>query len=500
MSSTPPAIAAPTLSAYTGGTGARVRVPHAHVQVALAWLCIAVLGAWTMWRVEEGRLRTVLLLAVVVFGGLWMIGRLRKELDDPRIQRIGYIYLAKFPLVFFVLYAGWVPELLPSSAEVGYDAQRFYFQAMNLADHGFDMRGLHSLNYAGILFYFGILFSIFGHNPVVPALVNMLTTLIAIAWLVRVGHLLRTAHGYPPVWWLGAALLVPELVWFDALSSRESIAMTLLVISALTAATFLLAPGRHIRARLWLLPGGMLLLGLIRTSLLLPALCTLLMYFLTFKLSVRRRLAFGILAGVAIGVFVLAPLVGERLGSYKFEVSALYSLATSRDEKYLADMKFTDRSLTMLIIPDTPLEAVAFAPIRMMFYVVAPLPTIRVDLASLIAGYWDAWQSGLSLLSALFYLSCFPLAIASLIWSIRQRDERRALAIHVPAWATFLAISAGNVIVHERYRIIAIPFLCGAIWLGLSTPMQLRFKVYAAWGGLWFSALAFYVGYKFLFS
>ena len=188
-------------------------------QLLLLPFFMLLVGGVLSVQVTQAFSGTSVLLVVVTCSGIALISGTRRALGDWRLQRLGYVFLVKVGLALWMLYAGWTPQLDPSAEAFGYDPQRFYFQAYDLAQQGFRLEALPSLNYTGVLYYYGAVFAIFGHNPVNPLLVNAFVTLVAVLLLVRTGYQIRGVRGRLD-WTLGLCMVIPEIVWFDMMTSR----------------------------------------------------------------------------------------------------------------------------------------------------------------------------------------------------------------------------------------------------------------------------------------
>jgi hypothetical protein len=147
----------------------------------LVWLGLITALSWIVlvYHQPVGLLRTAMLVPAVAVLGVLIVHRVSRRVGDVNVQRISIVFLLKIPLVLLLMYWAWVPELHPMWADVGYDPQRYYYQAFDVAQAGFRSDVLSGVNYGGILFYYGVVFVLFGHNPAAPALINCLTTLLA---------------------------------------------------------------------------------------------------------------------------------------------------------------------------------------------------------------------------------------------------------------------------------------------------------------------------------
>jgi len=121
--------------------------------------------------IEQAIWQTICLLISVSLSGLLLIQRLQNRLGDPDLQLLGYVWLSKLLLSICLLYAGWIPLLDPATnPDWGFDPMRYYLYAQELVENGFSLPMNISLNYAGILYYYGIIFALLGNNPVIRLL------------------------------------------------------------------------------------------------------------------------------------------------------------------------------------------------------------------------------------------------------------------------------------------------------------------------------------------
>lgn len=187
--------------------------------------------------VQVALVNTLGLFLLVTLIGLWQCRATAYRLADTKLRVLGTLWLVKVGLTLLLLYAGWIPQFDPASSDSwGYDAQRFYQDAYDLIENGWNP--VTGLNYQGITFHYGAIFYLFGHNPVIPALVNAFITLLGTLFFIR------CAYGFAPNrtskdWWIAGLLLVPEVLWYDVITSCESLATILILVAAFTASGYL---------------------------------------------------------------------------------------------------------------------------------------------------------------------------------------------------------------------------------------------------------------------
>ena len=444
---------------------------------------------------------TISLVGLVSTVGLFLISNLSVALGDKRLQLIGYVWLAKLFLTLFLVYFTWIPELsLYGLLDPAFDPIRYYYQSQDLIDQHWDP-SMIPISYSGILIYFGGFFYIFGWNPVNPAYLNAFTTLLATLLLIVVGYEIampRNSKG----WILGLAMILPEILFYDILTSRESVVMALITIVLLLISRFWLSVNSTSR-----LCAGLVVilfsLGLaaIRTSLIAPIILAIAFMALFYKSPARRGLSRKLPLILFIGFAISIPIFAVSLGYDFFSFSTMFENVLGVNRQLEGEIVFTKNSISQLLIPTNSIEAVIFILPRLILYIVAPIPTIQFELFGLMSGKFADWLMLTVTTSALLNVVFFPWTVSSLINCLKNRSAKwRELAFHIPYWSLMISIAAGNQILHERYRVITTIFFWGCVWLGITTcPKSLIKKVAIAWIlFLGFSGVGFVI-YKFNF-
>jgi len=386
------------------------------------------------------------------------------------------VYLLKLVLVLVCLYGNWVGTLYSVGAESGYDAQRYYFNAKTLAESNFDQSALPGINYVGILYYYGLLFKLVATNPVTPALFNSIVTLAATLCVVSVGYRLRNRR-IPGNWTLGLVMIIPEVVWYDAITSRETIVAALLVATSLT-----LVKCRSQFASLSFSPIGLFVvstavfgIAVIRTVMLIPACLTLLLALLVYKKSTSGLL----IALITVPFFLLMARYGADLSSALGSQTGLADIVGGDQSLVLnrSDYLWSQDSLGVLLAPKNDLELVLLFPARLILYLVSPFPGVLFSFEFKL--FW--WQIVAHALSAVLYICLFPYMLAAIIAAMTRKGYRHWLAVCLPLILIFFTIVEGTPYIVERYRVMVVPFLWGAIWLGFECKKSLVLKIYLGW-------------------
>lgn len=466
---------------------------------------IGIGSAIILMTIQQAALSSIFLLIIISISGLIFCRNTEIQLNDPSLKILGYLWLIKLGITFFLLYVGWIPQLnLVSSTTWGYDPQRFYIQAQELVSNNWSS-AIFNLNYVGILYFYGAIYYIFGKNPVTPALINNFITLFASLYLVKVGYEIKNRRG-PRDWTLAFALLLPELLWFDVMTSREMLLTALLLFTTLTVGRYLAGTtSTSLIKVLLVVVSSMLGIAAVRTSMLLPVVATIALMALVIKRKDGSWLVrTATLAAVAVVALIVGPIFTRYLGGYNFDVNSAIQTATESSKNIaLSDnVEWAKNSIGILFMPEGLIQSLLFLPPRMLLYLVSPLPNISISISDLLTGSWSAWQFLLTLLSSLINVLVFPYVLASFVQSVKMRKTNAApLIFHIPYWTIFIAIAGGNLIIQERYRIMASPLLWGCAWLGAMTCSKNIIKrISMYWYGLLAFAALFYLFYKFGYS
>ena len=466
-------------------------------------ICVLLLLVFAGWLIqaqgEQGSFGGFVLLMVITMTGLVICHQTRNKLQDARLDALGYLWLTKIVLTLVLLYAGWVPQLDPATSPVwGYDPQRYFAYAQEIVDSDW-LSDTIGLNYLGIVYYYAAMVYVFGHDPLVPALFNAFVTLLAACYLIVTGYEVNPMRESSRAWTISLILILPDMLWFDVMTSRETLSAALLLLALLTAGRFFAQTVRiSLLQMLGLTAIAIAALGAIRTSLLLPVFFAMAAMVLLIEprgkeLSVAR--IFFLAAAV-----ILLPLTIGLFSVFDFDLEAGLRNIIDPSENFALseEAEWSTDSIGRLLIPNGVFQAIIFALPRLLLYVLAPLPNLSVSISNMIGGSWEAWQYLCLVLAAITNVLVMPYALASLGLAIRTRAENSApLILHVSYWITLLALAGGNLVIHERYRVMTSMMLFAIAWLGY-TANNRRAVIRASllWYGLLAVAAALYASIK----
>lgn len=481
----------------------RTRFGLTSTQVSLLALILGTGLVLLLSTVQVALVNTLALFLFVTLIGFWRCGVTARRLADRKLRVLGTLWLIKVGLTLFLLYAGWIPQLDPAaSGSWGYDPQRFYQDAHDLIENGWNP--LAGSNYQGIIFYYGAFFYLFGHNPVIPALINAFVTLLGTLFLIRVAYEFKARRSSRD-WALAYLLLIPEFLWYDVMTSRETLAAVLVLVSTLSIGRYLVGPVKVPLLRTLLVGGGCLIALLaVRTSMAIPVVASLVMMGLFLRSSHRVSLAQKLIfSGLTVGLLLLGPMVQQIVGGSDFDYFVALQVATSFEENVASNINinanWSENSIGLLLAPKNAFEAILLVVPRTVLYLVAPLPNIAISITDLLAGSWSAWQRLFTIPTSLLMIGALPYALAGFAQALRQRKQWPApLVLHISFWITLLAIAGGNIIIHERYRLMMTLLLFACAWLGYTSCTRRQIVSFALpWFGLLGASAFFYMAYKY---
>lgn len=467
---------------------------------AFLLFCLLIFGSvWLLTYVQVALTATITLFIALTLAGYWLSSHTARVLNDQRLSILGTFWVIKVSLTILLLYAGWIPDLDPlSSQRWGHDPQRYFQDAPRLIEN--DWRP-SVVNYQGIIFYYAGIFYLFGHNPVIPALINAFVTLLGTLFLIRCAYSL-VQERTPKDWTIAFLLLVPEVLWYDVMTSRETLMAVLIIVA--TLATGRLMVGADYKSRLHafiLILTMMLAILAVRTSMILPVFgCLVIMSVVLRGRNGSGRILKVVLVACSFVVLMLGPNVQQLMGGYDIDYLAGIERVQSFEKNIASEMEWREKSIGLLLAPNSLWQSIVLLPPRMLLYLAAPLPIISVSLDDLIDGNRITWEMLMTIPTAVITLLGFPYVLAATLQAWRQRKSHSpALVLPIVFWSIFAAVAGGNIIIHERYRVMSSLLMFATMWWGFTRCRRIDVQSIAY---VWFFLLGigalFSIGYKIL--
>lgn len=471
-------------------------------QVAPLFIVLGIGLSLILATVQVGLLATMLIYTFVCLVGLQQSYFTQRKLDDPKLRLLGYFWLIKLSLTLFLLYVGWIPQLDQStSTSWGYDPQRFYYDAFNLIENGWSPTG--GSNYQGIIYYYGFIFYLFGHNPVIPALINAFVTLLGTLYLIRIAYEFKEIRS-PRDWMLAYLILIPELLWYDVMTSRETLMAVLILVAMLSAGRYIVRLNRVSTINAVLLTSTCLgVILAVRTSMAITVVVSIIL--MALLLSPGRRTGFVpkfLMVSLVVALLLGGPIVQQLAGGSNVDYLILVSRMQSFENNVASSAlnQWSENSIGLLLSPDNVWQALLYLPARMLLYLVTPLPNVAISLSDLIAGSWSAWQRLMTIPNSLLNILGLPYVLVGFAGAYKRRARHPApLVFYIGFWIMFVSIAGGNIVIHERYRVMMTLLLFACAWLGYTSCTRSQVRTFAVyWYGLLIASAFFYISYKWI--
>lgn len=448
---------------------------------------------------NEAVFNTLILFLFVAIYGLLLCHKTWHSLKDPNLRLLGLFWLIKLSACLFLLFIGWIPQLDPGYETWGIDPQRFYQYSWNLVLN--DWSTTVNLNYQGIIYYYAFIFYLFGHNPVIPALINNLVTLVSTLFLIR------CLYDFSPIrtsnhWRVAFLLLIPEVLWYDVMTSRESLMASLIIFSVLAVGLFFVGKNqKNLTNTLAILFFSSMCILVVRTSMLLPVVLSIAFINLLIKSRRKKNKVLKVFFLVSISCLLLSgPLVQSITGGSDFNLFRTLDQIQSFEKNIAIQSEWSEASIGLLLAPKDIWQSIVFIPPRMVLYLASPLPKLNVSIYNLLGGSWEDWQLLMTVSTSLLMILGFHYVLAGSHHAWHNRDKfPSTLVIPILFWTTFTSIAGGNIIIHERYRLMITLLLFACMWYGHNhCPLPLIKRWAFIWFSLLISSAIFYIYFKFI--
>ncbi len=343
---------------------------------------------------------------------------------------IGYI------VALIVLHYVWTPKLDPSREDWGFDPTRYYYYASELLRNG-DIS--YGLNYKGVVYFYLWVFKIFTLDPLVPLYINVLLSLTATLYIARWLGNAKTIKHFA---WL---LVIPEIIAFNMMSSREILCMSSVSIFVVKYAEL---RKEVTKSNIFILSLAILFAVFIRPPMGVIAIFAVSLHML---FASGKKMARNIIISVLLGGIVFTGLYfSQSLGSQSNADSMQERVAQGMSgEGNLLSRSASRSGLTAMLIPHNPVEYFVFGVIRSVVYVIPPPDLIRNPAASFSF-------SDISVYVNLSTILMFILALA-VYRGIRKYSildiDQKILALVLIVFFFSVGITVTGVI-QVRYRIV----------------------------------------------
>lgn len=441
----------------------------------------------------RGALQTMILFVFSFF----LLNHIKVKAEYVSRYNIYIIFLLRLFCILIIYELGWKTSLFTSSFVEGYDPARYYYMANTLIDNHF-IPSAGSLNYYGIVYWYAILFVLFGRNPISVIIVNSVMSIVSAGFIVDLyDRCSKSDYNRKENYKKKIFLLYcffPEILWFDSLSSRETVCLMLLLVIVRDAYILFFDKNNASQKYIWIVLLCLFLLGIIRTSMLVVALAILgiFAFLTTGRVYIKILMVVGFMFAFVF-IFLFSSFTASS------SVNLLNAFSTVISSNSGEGGQWSANSIGRLLVADNKIKLLYIWPFRIIAYLVLPLPNIRIHIWDLLSHNYAAYQDIFQALSSIVYLMGLPSIISEMISlpnkNIKKNKDR--CIMDLITFVIIFSVACGTMILHIRYRIVAVPFIILSIFLGKETLASNR-KVITFF--LIFSSVplgSFYVLYKF---
>lgn len=357
--------------------------------------------------------------------------------QDIRIKIKFYsFFLISYILSLICLYTCWTPFLDSDSEGWGFDPQRYYYYASNIiTDNNIEF----GLNYVGVVYFYSFIMSIFGINPLIPLFFNVIfvlyTCIVITKFFINIQNI--------DIKYFSWLLLVPEIIVFNVMSSREILVMCSLTIFVIKV--FSLKDKKYKDFLITFL--SLFFAGFIRPPMaMMGILSVFLWHFMTSKLKNNIVLIF-----VAVCSFLIIFYTGDLLGSLSDNASLIEAASQKiqGDNEIGEAFSYTDNSFTKKLIPHNLVEFFVFGFIRSICYLL-PDPS-----------FFQVIDSFFNISNYVIYVNwntvCMFFSI-TILWGLFLRrgslDKRIQYLLFNLLFCLFFIGTLNTNLIHQRYRIV----------------------------------------------
>lgn len=286
----------------------------------------------------------------------WLL--IRNTIGKANDKYIQNKFLKCFLLCFFVsliyIHFTWIPYMKENFGIQAFDPIRYYYGANDLARYGTTDA---YMNYFGVSYFYAFFMRILGISPLIPLFINILLTLYAslILFVFLKKDNYETKNTLFPY-----ILLIPEVMCYNALSSREIICMACLTIIVVKVFELL----KHFQtSKLIISLFFFLLLIIVRPPFGLLALLCVGFYFIILSKKKVIAITFSV---ILLGIMFIGSNVTSGLGDSTDAMTE--QLDVSQKRQVDSEVASSQNSLSARLTPHNSIEFFVYGVIRSVAY------------------------------------------------------------------------------------------------------------------------------------
>lgn len=348
------------------------------------------------------------------------------------------IYLMGFFICLFLLDVCWVPNLPSNSPDWGFDPQRYYSYVQEVLEKGY-YDGWVGSGMNGIVYFYALIFKIFGCHPLVPLYMNSILALTSVLMLFKMFE----KNVYVKPYCVAFLLLIPEFLYYNIMISKDTLCQYGLIF-------ILYEFYRYYKIRklknLFYLIVSFILVIVIRSPYAIAALGAIVLFLLFFSpnFSLVKKI-------MILIIMLLAILIGL---SYVNILSSSDSMTndwgTRIEDTMTGKMNAMEggSALAAFLTPNNIVEVIIFGFIRSIAYL-SPTGYYRFfDDPS-----WYTFAGLTTLLTGIITFGMIFIVFQYIIKVYRNRNDKLSLLLLFFLFTLFLTGFSTPNFIHSRYRV-----------------------------------------------
>lgn len=359
-------------------------------------------------------------------------------------RRYFTFFLISYSVSLVLLYLYWTPYMKESWATNmdTFDPVKYYAIASEIVQGEMST----AIIAYPVSWIYVVVFSVLGRDPLIPLFLNSIAVLYAVLILAKSINCDNNKH----VKYFSLLLLIPEVVYYNMMSAKDTICMICSVI--IFVITQRLIDKKYCISDIFIIIIAFIAMVLARTSMSLVAVLGVIIGLLFSGKLTRKKillfLFFGCVVGTAMGITI-------GLGAHEstFNVQEKIEGEMSGDMGVANTLEDQSKdSFMKYLVPSNPLEFVFFGIVRSFCYVIIDPGMITNPLAKFTFDGSFKCPIMPNLTTVLMFISLPVIFVGLMAWKKKNKEYK---ALYIQTLIYFFVVGAFNpLILHIRYRVV----------------------------------------------
>lgn len=378
------------------------------------------------------------------------------------------VYFIQSLLLLLVCDFVWLQGSVPRALGDYFDAIRFDYAAVMLAESGMDPTAIYFSNHTGVVWYAGFIYWIFGVSKFYVVLFN--GAFAFVTWILF-ASIMSGIEGNPGRWqWLRFGAVLPDFIIYFATVTKGPLSAFIVALGTWLIARGLRQKKIYSGSIMFLIP--VLILGLtIRAATSVIIFIVALIWLWQYSGKKGKIAAIVLLVGILIGGQMVTNYIMKITGSMDFNFSENMSILLDPAQRFRSYAESTEGSWNM-IFESLPMYLMpVIAPVKGFFMMISPMPFWDLNIETVLSDVFFTSNYASPEVKQLFqktnaimFLASLPL-IMTAFFDLYRSD--RGLWIKFSFVFVILISFMGFAVfgmIEARYRAMLLPFwlsVCG---------------------------------------